>query len=70
MSEELSRSDLARALAALRQRVQTNCVVCGREITGMKHRRTCSDVCRSKAYRLRQKERAQRTTTTTKEDQT
>jgi hypothetical protein len=69
MTDSTNRSDLARALAALRQRVQTLCVVCGREITGMKHRRTCSDVCRSRAYRLRQKERAQRTTTTTKEEE-
>jgi hypothetical protein len=64
----MNRSDLARALAALRQRVTTNCVVCGREITGMKHRRTCSDVCRSKAYRLRLKERTQRMTTTKEDD--
>lgn len=53
MHPQLSRTDIARALAAMRRRVETTCPVCGKTMTGMRHRRTCSDACRSKAYRLR-----------------
>ena len=50
------RSELGRALAALRRTVTRPCVVCGRAMTGKTHRKTCSVACRNKLYRARKEQ--------------
>lgn len=53
------RSDLGRALAALRPRITVTCEVCGAEYTLVARRqqgaRTCSNRCRQQLYRDRKR---------------
>ena len=50
-----SSSDLARALAALRQRQTATCEICGRKWQALvrpnQPQRTCSNACRQKLWR-------------------
>ena len=59
--ENISTSDLARMLAAHRRRVDGECAVCGKAITGVQFhgeiaRLYCSERCRKSAYRARKKQ--------------
>lgn len=63
-TDGLSPSDLARALAAQRQRVTGHCIVCGKDIEGVQrhgeiHRLYCSHRCAKQAYRARKREQGQ-----------
>jgi hypothetical protein len=53
MDEQQARSDLGRALAALRRPVTQTCPVCKRAYEGAAHKRYCSAACRQQAYRER-----------------
>jgi hypothetical protein len=53
MNEQQARSDLGRALAALRRRVNQTCPVCPKQFEGAAHKRYCSAACRQQAYRER-----------------
>ena len=58
---EISTSDLARMLAAQRKRVDGECSVCGKPISGVAFhgeiaRLYCSERCRKSAYRARKKQ--------------
>ena len=55
MADELTPTEMGRALAAMRQTVTGGCVVCGKEFTGTAKRRHCSNTCAAKAYRDRHK---------------
>jgi MYND finger len=55
MVSKKERSELGRALAALRRKVEVKCAVCGKVVKGSKVRRYCSDACRQEAYRKRHK---------------
>ena len=59
----ISTSDLARMLAAQRKRVDGECSVCGKPISGVAFhgeiaRLYCSERCRKAAYRYRKKQSA------------
>lgn len=56
--DQQSKTELARALAAMRRVVTAPCIVCGKPVTGAAHRRYCSDTCRVTAYRRRKRARA------------
>ena len=58
MSQQPSRSDLGRALAALRRRVTQTCPICKQPYDGAAHKRYCSAACRQRAYRERLEEKA------------
>jgi hypothetical protein len=62
MDERALRSELGRALAALRRRVAQTCPVCRKRYAGAAHKRYCSAACRQRAYRerLEAKERDER----------
>ena len=62
MDERALRSELGRALAALRRRVEQTCPMCGTPYAGGAHKRYCSAACRQRAYRerLEAKERDER----------
>jgi hypothetical protein len=53
MNEPADRSDLGRALAALRRRVTQTCPVCKKTYEGAAHKRYCSAACRQQAFRER-----------------
>ena len=53
MDERALRSELGRALAALRRRVEQTCRVCKKSYAGAAHKRYCSAACRQRAYRER-----------------
>jgi hypothetical protein len=53
VEQQASRSDLGRALAALRRQVTQTCPVCKRPYEGAAHKRYCSAACRQRAYRER-----------------
>jgi hypothetical protein len=53
MDERATRSELGRALAALRRRVEQTCPVCKKPYAGAAHKRYCSAACRQRAYRER-----------------
>jgi len=53
MDERATRSELGRALAALRRRVEQSCPVCKKPYAGAAHKRYCSAACRQRAYRER-----------------
>ncbi len=60
MAEETSRSELGRALQALRRRVTKRCVICNIEIEGTTKKIYCSNRCRVRAYtnrKLKEKEK-------------
>ena len=57
MDERTARSELGRALAALRRRVTQTCPVCRRPYAGAAHKRYCSPACRQRAYRQRLEQR-------------
>jgi len=46
---------VGKELAALRKRVQKNCVVCGRKMVALKQAKYCSNRCRQRAKYQRQK---------------
>ncbi len=48
MDERAMRSELGRALAALRRRVEQTCPVCKQQYAGAAHKRYCSAACRSR----------------------
>lgn len=50
--------EAGRALAAQRRRVTIKCERCGKEVSGLKTRRYCSDACRVAAARERSSESA------------
>lgn len=54
----LSKTEIARALAAMRRRVTVSCVTCGKAVEGAAHRKYCSDSCRVIAYQRRKQQRA------------
>lgn len=54
-TEPLTTTEMARALAARRRRVESACVVCGTPITGTARRRYCSRTCEIRAYRARKR---------------
>jgi hypothetical protein len=49
--EHTSPTDLARALAARRRKVEGTCVVCGTQFEGTTKRRYCSNRCAKRASR-------------------
>ncbi len=53
MDEQTARSEVGRALAALRRRVEQTCPVCRKQYAGAAHKRYCSPACRQRAYRER-----------------
>ena len=53
MNEPQDRSDIGRALAALRRRVTQTCPVCKKSYEGAAHKRYCSAACRQQAFRER-----------------
>lgn len=52
----LSKTEIARALAAMRRRVTVACAICGKTVEGAAHRKYCSDSCRVIAYQRRKRE--------------
>ena len=59
MNEDTTRSEVGRALAALRRRVTQTCPVCRRQYAGAAHKRYCSAACRQRAYRERHADQPQ-----------
>lgn len=59
-------TEIARAIAAQRQMVTSDCVVCGTTIVGLKTRRYCSNTCKQRAFYAKnveeQRERMRRRT--------
>ena len=58
MDERATRSEMGRALAALRRRVTQTCPVCRKPYAGAAHKRYCSAACRQCAYRERKETQA------------
>lgn len=54
-TEPMSTTEIARALAARRRRVESVCTTCGTPITGTGRRRYCSRTCEIRAYRARKR---------------
>ncbi len=55
MGDQVEATENARGLAARRRVIETRCGSCGRTIRGTRRRRYCSDVCRVRAMRRRQR---------------
>ena len=56
MVSKNERSEIGRMLAALRKQGQVKCVVCGKVVTGTKHRMYCSRRVNVAAYRKRKRQ--------------
>lgn len=56
MNEETEATRIGKALLALRTIVDSECVVCGTPIRGMKRRRYCSSRCKVADWRAKQKQ--------------
>ena len=57
---QIDSGDAARALSALRRKVQGTCAVCGKTFEGYTHQRYCGDICQQAAYRERHREELNR----------
>ena len=57
---QIDSGDAARALGALRRKVQRTCAVCGRTFEGYIHQRYCGDICQQAAYRQRHRDELNR----------
>jgi len=57
---QIDSGDAARALGALRRKVQRTCAVCGRTFEGYIHQRYCGDICQQAAYRERHRDELNR----------
>jgi predicted nucleic acid-binding Zn-ribbon protein len=51
-------SEMARQLAARRQRVQRACLHCGQVFEGLRKRRFCSDACRARHWEATHRDQA------------
>ena len=55
MGEKNELSEFGRALAAARRVVERSCASCGKPISGLRHRRYCSNACRQRAFDARKR---------------